>query len=345
MGNRNWENYFEAVKKQDWPGARRILDGIAKTESSNPLVYSKIGDICQRLGETANAVKAYHVAARIQALEGFLQKALALYKIILRLDPGNAEAVSKTGTLLKKLGEGRGLHFRPTAAAPVPDSACGTPPAEAPSPPVRQRHEPSEATGLAAAPAAVPAPAEEMAIAPEDEAAIGGTGVPALDDIFSELPEEGFQKMLDKLVIPLSERQHRGAVTELFEGMPEDELVPLLASLETRVYPNGEHVIEEGDSGDTLYLVKSGSARVVAHILGREVELALLGEGDLFGEVAFLTGRPRTASVIASGLLEVYELNRFDVERIIDSNPAIMSRIEDFYEMRVRDTVKKILPT
>ncbi|MDA8082647.1 MAG: cyclic nucleotide-binding domain-containing protein [Nitrospiraceae bacterium] len=344
MGNRNWENYFETVKKQDWPGARRILDGIAKTESSNPLVYSKIGDICQRLGETANAVRAYHVAARIQTLEGFLQKALALYKIILRLDPGNPEAVSKTGTLLKEMEEGRGLHFRPASAVPAADSEGGIPPVEAPSSPVMKRHEPSEATGQIPATPAVPAAAEEKDAAPEDEAVIGGTGVPVLDDIFSELPEEGFQKMLDELVIPLSERQHRGAVTELFEGMPEEELVPLLASLETRVYPSGEHAIEEGDSGDTMYLIKSGTARVVAHILGREVELAVLGEGDLFGEVAFLTGRPRTASVIASGPLEVYELNRFDVERMIDRNPAIMSRIEDFYEMRVRDTVKKILP-
>jgi len=91
-----------------------------------------------------------------------------------------------------------------------------------------------------------------------------------------------------------------------------------------------------------MYIVKSGKARVVAHLLGKEIELAVLEEGSVFGEVAFLTGRPRTASVIADGPLEVFEISRLDLEKIIGMNPVILSKIEDFYESRVQDTIKKI---
>jgi CRP/FNR family cyclic AMP-dependent transcriptional regulator len=79
-------------------------------------------------------------------------------------------------------------------------------------------------------------------------------------------------------------------------------------------------------------------------MLGREIELAMLGEGDLFGEVAFLTGRTRTASIIAVGPLEVYEMDRMHIEQLLDRNPEIMSRLEGFYENRIRDTIKKIKP-
>ena len=65
-----------------------------------------------------------------------------------------------------------------------------------------------------------------------------------------------------------------------------------------------------------------------------------LREGDVFGEVGFLTGRPRTAAVIADGPVEVYEIGRLDIEKLIETNPEVIARIEDFYETRVRDTIR-----
>lgn len=372
MSRKNWENYFDSVKEQDWGKARGILNEIAKTEKANPQVYLKMGDVCQRLGDTPNAVKAYHVSARIQTLQGFHQKGIALYKIILRLDPHNAEAISRTEALLKEIEGTKGAPM-PAAAAPVsqpvPEKEILPPPVPQPSaeppgsiwptesiqPPASP--DPSdwfETTGhTSSGPAAgAPAPPAEATAPPaaqdgpaEVDAAMGGDGIPSMDEIFSEIPEDDFQRMLDDLIIPLSERKTASqSVPELFSGLPQDEYSSILAGLGRKVYPNGSAVIEEGDSGDSMFMIKSGFARVVAHMFGREIELARLGEGDIFGEVAFLTGRPRTAAVIASGPLEVYEIGRFDLEQMLERNPEIMSRLEDFYESRVRDTVKKILP-
>jgi CRP-like cAMP-binding protein len=109
-------------------------------------------------------------------------------------------------------------------------------------------------------------------------------------------------------------------------------------------YDNTRLFLRLGDSGDSLFLIDSGRAKVVAHLLGREIELAILGEGDVFGEVAFLTGRPRTAGVVAVGLLRVWQIGRLAVEGVIEKNPSVLSVLEDFYEGRVRDTIKKAKP-
>ena len=69
---------------------------------------------------------------------------------------------------------------------------------------------------------------------------------------------------------------------------------------------------------------------------------AVLGDGDIFGEVGFLTGRPGTASVIADGLFEISGINRFEIEKLIESTPDTMAKIENFYETRVWDTIRQI---
>ncbi|OGP65941.1 MAG: hypothetical protein A3K22_01795 [Deltaproteobacteria bacterium RBG_16_42_7] len=101
-------------------------------------------------------------------------------------------------------------------------------------------------------------------------------------------------------------------------------------------------ILEEGDSGDSIFFIKSGHARVVSHILGKELELATLSAGDVFGEVAFLTGRPRTASVIALDRLEVIEFKKFLLEEIFEKYPDILKKLDDFYQCRVQDTLKKV---
>ncbi|MHB8880259.1 MAG: cyclic nucleotide-binding domain-containing protein [Thermodesulfovibrionales bacterium] len=439
MSRENWEIYFGAVKKQDWAKARSALNEIAKIDKKNPQVYLKMGDVCQRAGDTPSAVKAYHISARIQFLQGFHQKAIALYKIILRLEPGNAEALGRTEQIVQEIEESRGQHIWPAAAAaqephvqsiteelvetqapsadlppdtaaPSPESAGwlertslepaeeapqpDEPPAEelpekelpsssdqpgqswlettalevpdiAPAPepePVPDQlpdlmptHLPEAPSEPGAAEPTVPLTYEELTLQNEASAQMSpddGTGFIdgpggglSLDEIFSEMPEDDFQKMLDDLVVPLSERQAAASeVPELFSGMSPEEYNNALSELSQKVYGGGTAIVSEGDTGDSMFLVKSGSARVVAHMLGREIELARLGEGDLFGEVAFLTGRPRTASVIADGPLEVYEISRLDIERMIDRNPEILSRLEGFYETRVKDTIQKIVP-
>lgn len=273
MNKKDWETYFDAVKRQDWKSATNALEKIARTEKDNPQVYLKQGDAHQKTGDVQHAIASYHRSAQLLRDRGFGQKAIALYKIILRLAPGDKDAASGVEEILREI----------------------------------------EAEKKAPRTAGVRGPLER-----------GG------NEAASVTPSAG--KPCEGTV----------RVPKLFSGMSDEEFTKTCGEFQVRTYDPGEKVIEEGDSGDSMYLIRSGNAKVVAHITGRRIELAELGEGDLFGEVAFLTGRPRTAEVIALGPLKVYEIGRLDIERIVEKNPEVLSRLEDFYEKRARDTVEKI---
>ena len=92
----------------------------------------------------------------------------------------------------------------------------------------------------------------------------------------------------------------------MFAPLPLTVMEHLAASLQRARYEQGTEVITQGDAGDCFYVVASGAVDVVHD--GRHVKT--LGEGDGFGEIALLSERPRTASVIAREPLEAFRLPR-----------------------------------
>jgi CRP-like cAMP-binding protein len=96
----------------------------------------------------------------------------------------------------------------------------------------------------------------------------------------------------------------------------------------TRTFKAGEVVFREGERGLTMFVVRSGQVRISKRVRAIERTLATLGPGEFFGEMAVLTGRPRTASATAASeelvLLELDE-KRFDA--MIHSQAEISVRI------------------
>jgi hypothetical protein len=276
MAKNNWETYFNAVRKEDWKAAKNILQLISKQDKNNPQTFTKIGDVCRRTGDKTDAIAAYTRAAQLLRAKGFAQKALATYKIALRLEPGNPEVIQRAELLMVEL-----------------------------------------------------------------DAARRAPRIPALISAKPQTATEDLTEAVKELFTPLSERQERSK-PEILRDLPEAMITSFMNDLTIRKYSDRQKIIEEGDSGDSMFIIRSGKTSVVTHILGREIELAVLDEGDVFGEVGFLTGRPRTAAVIAVGPVEVYEISRLDIEKLLETNPEIIARIEDFYETRVRDTIRKL---
>ena len=59
-------------------------------------------------------------------------------------------------------------------------------------------------------------------------------------------------------------------------------------------------------------------------------------------KAAFLTGRPRTTSVVAIDKIRVFEFKKFLLKEIFEKTPDALRRLHDFYECRIEDTLKKI---
>ena len=94
----------------------------------------------------------------------------------------------------------------------------------------------------------------------------------------------------------LREKLHK---TVLFREFTDQEMSEFLDLLDPLSAKPGEIVVRQDEVGDCMYIVVAGSCRVVHHKGGREVELAVMHEGDFFGELALVDEGPRSADVIA----------------------------------------------
>ena len=100
-----------------------------------------------------------------------------------------------------------------------------------------------------------------------------------------------------------------------------------LESRFSRTFKVGEVIFREGEPGHTMFVVRAGEVRISKHVRGGERTLATLGPGEFFGEMAVLSGRPRTATATAATPLTVLELDEKRFEAMIHSQGEIAARI------------------
>ena len=86
---------------------------------------------------------------------------------------------------------------------------------------------------------------------------------------------------------------------DLFQAMDQADLSAVAAIAEERFSPPGQHFFFEGDIATEFFLVCSGKVRVYVPGHGDELEVGMVGGGELFGEGGMLDGGPRVASAVA----------------------------------------------
>lgn len=87
--------------------------------------------------------------------------------------------------------------------------------------------------------------------------------------------------------------------TVLFSDFSTEEMEEFIELCDPVSARTGELIVRQDDSGDCMYIVVTGSAKVTHHKAGRDIDLATLKEGDFFGELALVDEGPRSADVIA----------------------------------------------
>ena len=247
------EKVQKYVDKGDWKSAIAEMEKLYAIDP-DPIVRVRIGDARQKLGQKAEAVKEYVNAADLYADKGFVVKALAQYKLALRLDPGNKDAQKKM----------EGLHSNKTVS--------------------------------------------EFKLEPiiEGEAQPTRSVIP----LFSDLTQEEFNEFTKRMMI--------------------------------HTIPAGRPIVREGEAGSSVYILTRGSVKVYSLIQGKRVDLALLQASDFFGEIAFLTGKPRTATVEAAEACDLLEVAEEDLRDMIQRWPRVKEVLQNYYEERVKSTMEKV---
>lgn len=129
----------------------------------------------------------------------------------------------------------------------------------------------------------------------------------------------------------------------LFHGLSDDSLASIARVSMMRRFPRGQSVVCAGDRPDYVYLVLTGSLKVVVSDEdGREVILSILGQGELFGEMGMFDERPRSASVIAVVPADLVLISKQDFRRIMQDSFDVSWRIMCNLAERLRNADRKI---
>jgi len=130
----------------------------------------------------------------------------------------------------------------------------------------------------------------------------------------------------------------------LFDVLGPTEAIELIERLPYRRYGAGQEILNEGDPGRSFFVIAKGKVRIWKKIDGKELTLAQLEDGAFFGEMALLSGVPRTANVSAVSETELLEVTDGVLRDIAKKHPSVMQSLKTSYRQRLLSNVMTISP-
>ncbi|WP_127128130.1 Crp/Fnr family transcriptional regulator [Georgenia sp. SYP-B2076] len=137
---------------------------------------------------------------------------------------------------------------------------------------------------------------------------------------------------------PLVETNVIGSVP-LFEALGEQDQAELRAAMTETTLRRGETLFNEGDPGDRLYILTDGKVKL-GHTSpdGRENLIAVLGPGELLGELTLFDPGPRSTTATAVATTRMLELEHKDLMQFLDTRPELAKHMLKALAQRLRRT-------
>jgi CRP-like cAMP-binding protein len=174
----------------------------------------------------------------------------------------------------------------------------------------------------------------------------GATRIPLpLDTLAIAVPDVRQPAPPDAVAVALDRAEHAAAPAELpaalhpiplLSALSEAAFRRVLGTLVLRRLPAGALVIREGEPGEAFFFVATGRLRVYATDgLGRQTEVAELGENAVFGEMALLSAQPRSASVACLTEVDLLEVGRQSLAQLADELGPVAEALHGFTRERL----------
>ncbi len=338
--------------------ARKAADDFRKKLKDDPFDLPALRGLSEAmivLGEKREAIGVLERLGAALQRNGKTLEAIAVYKRVEQLDPKQDVTASfMIGLELKRLIS--------TAAAAKPGSTPLATPAATPAP-----FRPSSAASIApaSAPSSVPAPVPAQAAAPaptpgpvrpvgySSAISLPAPTDPSVKPLASSAPSAPPPTPEPRPIeIPPELKRRRELIRRAVSGIPLLKDVPpflvelVLEKINLRTLEADETIFEEGSTGSSLIFVASGEVSVFVREQegqesagGRVVPIGTLLPGDVAGEISFLSGEPRSATLRAKTRTYVLELDRRALEPILRKHRALSNALQALYLERVLDGV------
>jgi len=128
---------------------------------------------------------------------------------------------------------------------------------------------------------------------------------------------------------------------DIFKSLSEDSKIFLGNNMRKKQFNADQYIIKQGEVGDSLFVVIEGAVSILITIDDHEVEVARLGAGAFFGEMALLTGEPRTASIKSITDSYLYEITKNDIAPLIHEQPEVLDLLSQELASRAMKTESK----
>jgi CRP-like cAMP-binding protein len=125
----------------------------------------------------------------------------------------------------------------------------------------------------------------------------------------------------------------------IFSSLTEEEIANLLRDeiSQERVYPQDTVILRGGEAGDSIFLIRSGSVQVTLQSTGEpRIPLAVLHVGEIFGEMAVLEQKPRSATVSAREKCLLLEIAGEEIRKLLEAHPEMQVKLYTVVRDRLR---------
>jgi len=103
----------------------------------------------------------------------------------------------------------------------------------------------------------------------------------------------------------------------------------------TRLYPKDTMIFSESQPGHELYIIQKGSVKITKIVEDKEILIAILKTGDIFGEMALLENKPRSASATAYEDSTLMAVNKVNFQRMVSQQPQMITRLTQLLSERI----------
>lgn len=115
---------------------------------------------------------------------------------------------------------------------------------------------------------------------------------------------------------------------QVFEEFTDKEVLTISKFSEKKYFQRTEIVFQENSVDSSLYVVLKGQLEALAHTSeGKKISLSMIDEGEVFGELSFLDGKSRSATIIAIKDVELLQITRDDFDNLREKHPDIASKL------------------
>jgi cAMP-dependent protein kinase regulator len=295
-----------------------------------------LADCCKSIGRLEEAIAHYQALAGAYAAQGLLFRAIAVCKTILEIDPGHTETelalaqlyarhdVQSDHALTVELPIAMGAALVLDDDDVLESSAVANDSDDDEAPPLPDLIDDLEPVAADA----IDADADIESDNDDDEEIVDGDVLAALT-----VKTEGSVALSRPQAVPL------------FSGLSSSRFTELVQALRCWQADAGAVIVAEGEPGDSVFVIARGAVAIQRTADdGSVIELAQMGDGDFFGEIAIMAQRPRAASVVALRTTELLEIDRTTLAALVERDPHVKDTLEGFCTRRLIENTMKTSP-